>query len=110
VDDDLPPAGAYHITQVSPHSLRLSEVGGTHAGYVLVFPGDDAPNEKAQIRFTRYGKDSFLKDFSTASDGSPHRSVSRCSITQGEKRAAQKWIVETKQTFTTAALNAYPQR
>jgi hypothetical protein len=109
MNDALLPAGAYHITQVSPHSLRLSEVGGKHAGYVQVFPGDDAPNEKAQIRFTRYGKDSFLKDFSTASNGSPHRSVNRCSITQGEKRAVKDWV-QTKQSFTTVALNTYPQR
>ena len=31
MDDALLAAGTYHITQVSPHSLRRSEVGGTHA-------------------------------------------------------------------------------
>jgi hypothetical protein len=107
MNDATLPAGTYLITQASPHNLRLSQVGGNHAQYVAVYPGDDAKSQKAQIRFTRYGERNFLKDFATASDGS-QRSVSRCSVTPGEKRAAKDWV-QTKQTFTTVAMNVYPQ-
>jgi hypothetical protein len=107
MNDATLPAGTYQITQISPHSLRLSQVGGKHAGYVGVYQGDDARSERAQIRFTRYGERNFLRDFAAASDGTQHRSVSRCSVTAGEKQAAHDWV-QTKQTFT-VALNAYPQ-
>jgi hypothetical protein len=107
MNDAALPAGTYLITQVSPHSLRLSQADGMHPRYVNVYAGDDAKSQKAQIRFTRYGERNFLKDFATAPDGS-RRSVSRCSITKGEKRAAKDWV-QTKQTFTTVAMNVYPQ-
>ena|ERR1700758_394062 len=99
--------------RITSHRSRLTACAGVklagHTRDAQVFQGDDAPNEKAQIRFTRYGKDSFPKDFSTASDGSPHRSVSRCSVTRGEKQRAAKDWVQTKQSFTTVALNTHPQ-
>jgi hypothetical protein len=107
MNDATLPAGTYLITQASPHNLRLSQLDGKHVQYVAVYPGDDAKSQKAQIRFTRYGERNFLKDFATASDGS-RRSVSRCSVTPGEKRAAKDWV-QTKQTFTTVAMNVYPQ-
>jgi hypothetical protein len=107
MNDVTLPAGEYRITQLSLRNLRLSDVGGKHAQYVMVYPGDDAKGEKAQIRFSRYGDRTFLRDFATKSDGD-RRSVSRCVVTRGEKQAAKDWV-QTKQTFTTVALNEYPQ-
>ncbi|HEX6771453.1 MAG TPA: hypothetical protein VF126_05470 [Acidobacteriaceae bacterium] len=107
MNDATLPAGRYQITSVSPLLLHLIEVGGKHVGYVAVHPGDDARSERAQIRFTRYGNRYFLRDFATASGGALRRSVSRCSVTRGEKQAAKELVV-TKQTFTTVALNTSP--
>jgi len=98
MNDATLPAGTYRITQDSPHSLRLSQANGMHPRYVNVYAGDDAKTERAQIRFTRYGERTFLRDFATSADGSPHRSVSRCAVTPGEKRAAKDWV-QTRQTF-----------
>jgi hypothetical protein len=106
MNDATLPAGTYQIIQVSPHILRLGQVGGRHTSYVGVYPGDDAKTERAQIHFTRYGDRTFLRDFATASEGYP-RSVSRCPVTRGEKQAAKDWV-QTRQTFT-VALNVYPQ-
>jgi hypothetical protein len=105
------PAGKYVVTpSISPQSLRLKEIGGSHTGYVLVHDGDDARNEQPAMRFTRYGHAAFLRDFTGAATGLGRRSVSRCSTTAAEKRAAKDWV-QTQQTFstTTVALNAYPQ-
>jgi hypothetical protein len=107
MNDVTLPAGKYLISQISPRNLRLTDARGGHPQYVMAYPGDDAKTEKAQIRFTRYGERTFLRDFATASDGSQHRSVSRCTVTTGEKRAAKDWV-QTKQPFT-VALNEYPQ-
>jgi hypothetical protein len=107
MNDATLPAGVYHITQLSPRNLRLTDAAGKHAQYVMVYAGDDAKSEKAQIRFSRYGERTFLRDFATKSDGS-RRPVSRCIVTPGEKRAAKDWV-QTKQTFTTVALVEYPQ-
>ena len=104
------PAGRYVVTpSISPQSLRLQEIGGSHAGYVLVFDGEDARNEEPVMRFTRYGNAAFLRDFTGVSTGLGRRSVSRCSVTAAEKRAAKDWV-QTRQTFstTTVALNVYP--
>jgi hypothetical protein len=108
MSDKMLPAGKYQITLMSPHGLRLMEVGGKHGAYVVVFPGEDARSERAQIRFTRYGAQNFLRDFSIPATGIDRHSVSRCSITRGEKQAAKDWV-QTKQTFTTVALNVSPQ-
>jgi hypothetical protein len=108
MNDKIHPAGSYQIQQVSSHTLRLSTVGGRHIGDVPVYPGDDARNGKAQIRFNKYGDVYFLREFAAQADGSRWHSVSRCSTTPGEKKAAHDWV-QTKQTFT-VALNAYPQR
>lgn len=108
------PAGKYRITpSLAPQGLRLNEIGGKHAGFVLVYPGEDARNVGlAIIRFNRYGTTNFLRDFSTEAVGPGWRSVSRCSETREEKRFAKDWV-QTRQTFgpvTTVALNVYPQR
>jgi hypothetical protein len=107
------PAGKYRITpNAAPQGLRLNEIDGKHAGFVLVYHGDDAHNVGgAVIRFNRYGTTSFLRDFSTEPLGPGRRSVSRCNVTREEKRVARDWV-QTRQTFgpvTTVALNAYPQ-
>lgn len=107
MNDVTLPAGEYLISQTSPRNLRLTDAQGGHPQYVMVYPGDDAKNEKALIRFNRYGERSFLRDFAAAPDGSSHRPVSRCSVTKGEKQAAKE-RVQTRQTFT-VALNEYPQ-
>jgi hypothetical protein len=107
MNDATLPAGTYLITEVSPHTLRLSQASGNLVKFVSVYPGDDAKGENGQIRFTRYGERSYLMDFAAVSHG-PRRSVSRCVMTRGEKRAAKDWV-QTKQTFTTVALNVYPQ-
>jgi hypothetical protein len=102
------PAGEYQITQISPHNLRLSAMSGKkQVQYVAVYPGDDARSQRAQIRFTRYGDRNFLRDFAAAPNGSL-RSVSRCPVTRGEKQTAKDWV-QTRQTFTTVAMNVYPQ-
>jgi hypothetical protein len=111
VNNQTLPAGKYVVTpSISPQSLRLKEIGGSHTGYVLVYDGDDARNEQPAMRFTRYGHAAFLRDFTGAATGLGRRSVSRCSTTAAEKRAAKDWV-QTQQTFstTTVALNAYPQ-
>jgi hypothetical protein len=106
MNDTLLPAGKYQITPISQNNLRLSQIDGKQVGYVGVYRGDDARSEDAQIRFTRYGKSTFLRDFTAA--GSGRRAVSRCHVTRGEKQAAHDWV-QTRQTFTTVALNVYPQ-
>jgi hypothetical protein len=106
MNDATLPAGTYLISQTSPRNLRLTDARGGHAQYVMVYPGDDAKTERAQIRFSRYGDRTFLRDFATKSDGD-RRSVSRCVVTSGEKRAAKDWV-QTKQTFTVALIE-YPQ-
>ena len=109
VSNQTLPAGKYEIIQnSSQRSLRLNEIGGKHRAYVLAYQGEDARSDRALIRFNRYGNDNFLRDFSPAPTGSGWRSVSRCSVTRAE-RQAQKESVQTKQTFTTVALNVYPQ-
>jgi hypothetical protein len=110
VNDQTLPAGKYMVTPNSSQgNLRLNEIGGKHSGYVLVYDGEDARNEAAVMRFNRYGNTNFLRDFSTAATGYERRSVSRCSTTKAEKQAAKDWV-QTRQTFTTVALNVYPQR
>ena len=109
VNSETLPAGKYRITpSTSPHGLRVNEIGGKHSGFVLVYNGEDAKNEGAIIRFTRYGNANFLRDFSTQALGPERRSVSRCSVTAAEKRAQKDWV-QTRQTFTTVALTVYPQ-
>jgi hypothetical protein len=109
VNSQLLPAGKYDIRpDTIKGGLRLREIDGKHSAFVQVYNGEDARNETAVVRFTRYGNDNFLRDFSAPPNGPGWRSVSRCSVTRAERRVQKEWV-QTKQTFTTVALNVYPQ-
>jgi hypothetical protein len=104
------PAGKYQVRlRSSPQDLTLTEIGGKHhTGYAVVYGADDAKNENAVMRFTRYGNATFVRDFSPAATGTLRHFVSRCSVSAAERRAEKDWV-QTHQTFTTVAINAYPQ-
>lgn len=104
------PAGKYLVRlRSSPPDLTLSEIGGKHhTGYATVYGADDAKNENAVMHFIRYGDTTFVRDFSPAATGTLRHFASRCSVTAAEKRVQRDWV-QTHQTFTTVAINAYSQ-
>jgi hypothetical protein len=92
IEDAVFPAGTYQLTPLSQHALRLSVVGGTRVGYLLVFSTEDAVSTRSgELRFTQYGSRYFLREFS-APDQDQRHAVSRCVRSAAEKRVAKEWM------------------
>ena len=92
INDAVFPAGTYQIKLLSPHALRLSLVGGTRRGDLMVFPGDDASKATiGRLQFTQYGNRYFLREFSAPDEGKEWQAVSRCIPSADEKRVAKEW-------------------
>jgi hypothetical protein len=92
IGNEVFPAGTYQITPLSPQMLRLSLVGGTHRGYLMVFPAEDASQATiGRLQFTQYGNRYFLRQFSAPDQGQGWQAVSRCIPSADEKRAAKEW-------------------
>jgi len=92
ISDAVFPAGTYQITPLSPQMLRLSLVGGTRMGYLMVFPGEDASQATiGRLKFTQYGNRYFLREFSAPKEGREWAAVSRCVPSADEKRVAKEW-------------------
>lgn len=97
VDDAVFPAGTYQITPLSQQLLRLSLVGGTRRGYLMVFPADDASKATiGRLQFTQYGNRYFLREFSAPDQGQGWHAVSRCLPSADEKRAAKDWMGQAR--------------
>jgi hypothetical protein len=104
IHDAVLPAGTYQITPLSPHLLRLSLVGGTRGGYIMVAPGEDASKATAgRLQFMQYGDRYFLRQFAAPQEGRGWQAVSRCLPSASEKRVAKEWMEQARAHTSQAA-------